>query len=110
MITIIYGIEYRLDERIFLVASVVPIEEDTKDSAISLVITCGLVDVNEVNLSIVLFPIYRVFRWRMEVEVFRCEIARSFVMESDSEFNILSLGLILEINLFGWIIFIEVPT
>ena len=52
-----------------------PIEKDSKDCAIRLSITCSLVDVNEVHLGIVLFAIYSMFRWRMEVEVFRREIA-----------------------------------
>ena len=110
LITIIYGIEYRLDERIFLVATVVPIEEDSKNSTICLSITSSLIDVNEVYLCIVLFAVYRVFRWCMEVEVFRSEIARCFVIKSDSEFNVLSLSFILEIDLFGWVIIVEVPT
>ena len=109
LITVIYGIEYRLDERIILVASVMPIEENSEDGAIRISITCSLVDVNEVYFGVVLFTIYSMLRRCMEVEVFRGEIARSFVIESDLEFNVLSLAFILEVYPFRWIILVKIP-
>ena len=53
LVAVINSFEYRLDEGIVFVASVLPIEENCKDSTIGLFISRSLVDVNKVYFGII---------------------------------------------------------